>query len=162
MTRWYRTRRRLGGVAIASAVVLTGCSEAGDDTPAVAASPATTPADDAAAAADPVSCLVLDEPDPAPSLTADVSFDPDPPVVEGTTIVIVLSRDGEPVSGADVCVRAEMPEMTHAGIAHRAHEAGAGRYEVETTWGMRGRWSGHARVKVDGETLVVPIETSVG
>lgn len=78
-----------------------------------------------------------------------------------TEMMLTVTRDGEPVSGADVCIAADMTGMSHAGIGGMAMEMSAGMYSVPTKFAMRGSWDGEV-VVVDGDHAVrVPIRFEV-
>ena len=57
---------------------------------------------------------------------------------------VELTRDGEPLSGADVCVNTEMVGMTGMGYTAQARERRPGHYEV----GFRFEMSGDYRTNV--------------
>lgn len=129
-------------VGFVAAYVLAGGDEAGD--PAPIADEAT--ADDAAAGADDEAAGGDDEA-PARELDITVEPNPDPPKIEGTTFVVAVAEDGEPVAGAEVRVSLDMTEHSHSGVSDDAEETEPGRYEARLTFPMRGKWSGSARVQ---------------
>lgn len=122
-------------VGFVAAYVLAGGDEAGE--PAPTADQA-APADDDAGA---------DDEAPAPELDITVEPDPDPPKIEGTTFVVAVAEDGEPVTGADVSVSLGMTEHSHSGVSDDAEETEPGRYEARLSFPMRGKWAGSARVQ---------------
>ena len=75
-----------------------------------------------------------------------VATEPNPPLPQSTTMVVIVSRDGAPVSRATVCLSTPMSEMSHAGVSKQAEELGEGRYPMAVDFGMRGSWSGGAVV----------------
>ena len=75
-----------------------------------------------------------------PSYTVDVVANPDPPRPEGTTFLLTVRNGGRPVTGAKVCVAADMPEMQHPGLSSVARESSGGRYETRIQFGMGGNW----------------------
>ncbi|HEV2768069.1 MAG TPA: FixH family protein [Acidimicrobiales bacterium] len=83
-----------------------------------------------------------------------VASQPDPPTPRGTTFEIAVDRDGQPVSGATVCVSLDMAEMSHEASGGQAEETGPGRYQVGVDFGMRGTWEGTVFVTEPGETPV--------
>ncbi|MDQ4069916.1 MAG: copper resistance protein CopC, partial [Actinomycetota bacterium] len=95
-------------------------------------------------------------PDPAYSMT--FGSDPDPPKAERTTFALTVRRDGRPVSGANVCVRVNMPDMQHPGVSAVATERSPGRYDAELTFSMTGAWSGSVVVAERDRRVSVPIE----
>lgn len=80
-----------------------------------------------------------------------VATEPNPPAPEDTSIEVLVQQDGAPVSGAVVCVSAEMSEMNHAGVSKQTDELGEGRYGVEVDFGMRGPWRGSVVVIDPGQ-----------
>ncbi len=83
-----------------------------------------------------------------------VASEPDPPTPRGSTFRIAVDRDGQPVSGATVCMAADMTEMSHEPSGGRAEETEPGRYEVGVDFGMRGTWEGTVFVTEPGEERV--------
>ena len=75
-----------------------------------------------------------------PSYTVDVVANPDPPRPEGTTFLFTVRQGGRPVTGAKLCVAADMPEMQHPGLSSVARENPGGRYETRIQFGMGGNW----------------------
>ncbi len=91
-----------------------------------------------------------------------VSSEPDPPTPQDTSIEVLVQHDGAPVSGAVVCVSANMSEMNHAGVGGQADELGEGRYGVEVDFGMRGQWSGGILVIEPGQPAAsMPVSFNV-
>ena len=74
------------------------------------------------------------------SYSVDLSANPDPPRPEGTTFVLTLRHAGTVVTGAKVCLTADMPDMQHPGINYVAKENSGGRYEAKLLFGMGGSW----------------------
>lgn len=87
--------------------------------------------------------------EPESGYDVDVEPDPDPPKVEGTTLIVTVTDGGEPVTGATVRVAMEMDRHAHDGVTGQGEETEPGRYEVRVTFVMRGRWSGSVRVTAD-------------
>lgn len=111
-----------------------------------------TGGDDAAPAAGDVA-ETTDDPDagddgaePESDYDVDVQPDPDPPKVEGTTFVVTVTEDGEPVTDARVRIAMEMDRHAHEGVDGQGDETEPGRYEVPVTFVMRGQWSGNVSV----------------
>lgn len=75
-------------------------------------------------------------------------------LVSSTEMTLRVTRDGEPVTGATVCMVADMTGMSHAGISESAEEVSGGDYKLATRFGMRGRWDGEVIV-VDGDNAVL-------
>jgi copper transport protein len=93
------------------------------------------------------------QPDPAYSVTVD--SDPDPPRLEGTAFRITVRRDGRPVTGAKVCLTADMPDMQHPGVSRLAKEAQGGRYNVELKFEMAGAWAASVVITEPGRPVAL-------
>ena len=78
--------------------------------------------------------------DPAYDVT--VESEPDPPRAEGTTFLLSVRRDGEPVTGAKVCMDLDMPDMQHPGVSIVTTEDSPGRYGARLRFSMVGAWTG--------------------
>ena len=78
----------------------------------------------------------------------ELSFDA-PPAVGALDGEIVVTRDGAPVTGADVWVAAHMASHTHGASEVRAEEAGGGRYRVT---GLDASMAGEWQVEIDAVT----------
>ncbi|MBW3546914.1 MAG: FixH family protein [Actinobacteria bacterium] len=83
-----------------------------------------------------------------------VASEPDPPTPRDTTFEVAVDRDGQPVSGATVCLSLDMTEMSHEASGGQAEETEPGRYEVGVDFGMRGTWEGAVFVTEPGQTPV--------
>jgi hypothetical protein len=57
-----------------------------------------------------------------PTYTVEVVSNPQPPRPEGTTFQLTLRHEGRPITGAKVCLMADMPDMQHPGITSVATE----------------------------------------
>jgi hypothetical protein len=91
-----------------------------------------------------------------------VSSEPDPPTPRGSTFEIVVERDGQPVSGATVCMTLDMTEMSHGANGGRAEETQPGRYELSVDFGMRGTWEGTVFVTdAGGAPVAAPVSFDV-
>ena len=77
---------------------------------------------------------------PDDSYSVAVASDPDPPRPEGTTFRLTVRQGGRAVTGAKVCVTADMPTMLHPGLNTVAKELPGGRYETLVKFGMGGNW----------------------
>jgi len=87
-----------------------------------------------------------------------MTTDPNPPRAEGTTFHLVVRHDGKPVTGAAVCLTADMTEMHHEGINNLATETSGGAYDTRLTFGMRGPYAGTVIVTEPGKAAVaVPV-----
>jgi hypothetical protein len=99
---------------------------------------------------------------PDPAYTVARESDPSPPRAEGTTFHLTVRRDGKAVTGAKVCLAADMTEMHHAGIDNEAKEASGGRYDTTLKFGMRGPYAGSVIVVEPGRAAVsVPVTFEV-
>ena len=97
-----------------------------------------------------------------PSYTVDVVANPDPPRPEGTTFLLTLRQAGRPVTGAKVCLEANMPEMQHPGLNYVAKESAGGRYEARLQFGMGGNWSTSVTIaEPDKPVVAIPLKMSV-
>lgn len=152
-------------VAVAAAAFGGGFLLLGGDEPLPAEAPLTaSPAPAAAASPDTPSGPRCGDPageDPAYEVA--IVSEPDPPRVEGTTFRVEVTRAGEPVTGALVCLIADMSGMAHEGVFERAEEVAPGTYELSTRFVMRGHWTGSVRVfGPDGGAVRVPLSLNVG
>jgi len=73
-----------------------------------------------------------------PAYTVTMESDPSPPRAEGTTFHLTVRHNGNAVTGATVCVSADMTEMHHEGITDTAKEVSNGKYDIALKFGMRG------------------------
>lgn len=100
------------------------------------------------------------KPDAAYAVTMD--SDPNPPKAEGTTFHLTVRHDGKAVTGATVCMTADMTEMHHEGINNVAKEASGGRYDTRLKFGMRGPYAGSVIITEPGKSAVsVPVNFQV-
>ena len=102
----------------------------------------------------------LEEPQPDASYSAAFAA----PVDTGqSSHVLLLRRDGRPVSGTDVCVGTEMEGMTGMGMSAEARELSPGRYEVPLRFPMAGTWEVVVAVGRDEGTpeVVIPMKVDV-
>ncbi len=100
---------------------------------------------------------------PDDSYSVTVASDPDPPRPEGTTFRLTLRQGGRVVTGAKVCIAADMPSMEHPGLNLVAKEAPGGRYEMAIKFGMGGSWKASVTIAEPGKPVVsvtVPIEVA--
>jgi len=108
---------------------------------------------------------------PAKECQMDAVADPsfavefvNPLSVEPTTQTLRITRNGAPVTGAQVCLRADMGgigRMSGMGVSDVAREAAPGEYDVPVRFEMGGRWDGTVIVARPGAKPVripVPIE----
>lgn len=147
-------------VGFVAAYLLAGGDEAGEPAPIADEATDGAGADNATAGAD-NAAAGADEEAPAPELDITVEPDPDPPKIEGTTFVVAVTEDGEPVTGAEVSVSLDMTEHSHSGVSDEAEETEPGRYEARLTFPMRGKWAGSARVQA-GDASEVTESISYG
>lgn len=100
---------------------------------------------------------------PDDSYSVAVVSDPDPPRPEGTTFRLTVRQDGRAVTGAKVCMIADMPTMQHPGLSTVAKEGLGGRYETVVRFGMGGSWKASVTIAEPGKPVVsvtVAIEVS--
>jgi hypothetical protein len=94
--------------------------------------------------------------------SVDVLAAPDPPRPEGTTFSITPRRDGTPVTGAKVCLIADMPDMEHPALNAATRETSPGRYETRIQFGMGGTWKTAVTVaEPDKPVVSLPITIQV-
>ncbi len=99
---------------------------------------------------------------PDASYSVTTNSDPSPPRPEGATFHLTVLHNGAPVTGAKVCVTANMPTMLHAGISQTAKEVSGGRYDVDLKFSMDGSWAGTVTIAPQGQPAVsVPVAIEV-
>ncbi len=75
---------------------------------------------------------------------------------------IEVTRDGEPVAGAIVCLDVAMVGMSAMGMGGIAEEIVPGIYETSIIFEMSGEWSGTILVSEPGESPVsIPVRFEV-
>ena len=89
----------------------------------------------------------------------------EPPEVNLSTYHLRVTKDGEPVRGAQVCMRLDMGgrgNMSGMGASNVAREVSPGRYEISIRLVMAGYWRG-AVIVDEGEDkpVAVPLEIDV-
>ncbi|MDQ6727196.1 MAG: FixH family protein [Actinomycetota bacterium] len=100
------------------------------------------------------------QPDPSYGVAVDSS--PNPPKPDGTTFHLAVSHDGTAVTGAKVCLTADMTDMQHAGVSDVSKEAAAGVYDATINFGMGGAWSAAVTIAEPGKPVVtVPVKFQV-
>jgi len=105
-------------------------------------------------------CSSASKPDSTYSVAMD--SDPNPPRAEGTTFHLTVRHDGKAVTGAKVCLTADMTEMHHEGIDNEATEASGGKYDTTLKFGMRGPYAGSVIIVESGKQAVsVPVTFQV-
>ena len=89
----------------------------------------------------------------------------EPPDVNLTLYHLLVSRGGQPVRGAKVCMRADMGGlggMSGMGTSNAAREVSPGRYEISIRFEMSGFWQ--STVIVDdgrGRPVSIPFDIRV-
>lgn len=102
-------------------------------------------------------CAVETEPDPAYAAALQ-----NPPSTGEVAYRLFVTRSGEPVTGAQVCLRADMADMSAMRVSDDAVEVEPGLYEVEVRFEMAGRWDGTVLVSDGGaESVAVPVSFDV-
>lgn len=103
-------------------------------------------------------CATETEPDPAYAVALQ-----DPPSTGEVAYRLSVTRNGEPVTGARVCLSAAMGGISGMGVSDDAVEVDAGVYEVEVRFEMAGPWDGTVLVNEGGEeSVAVPLSFRVG
>lgn len=96
------------------------------------------------------------------SYTVDLVSNPEPPRPEGTTLQLTLRHEGRPITGAKVCLMADMPDMQHPGVSAVAKEGPGGRYEARFQFGMGGSWRTAVTIaEPDKPVISVPLTIQV-
>lgn len=145
-------------VLAAAATALAGCG--GSSTASTSPQTGASTAASGGSSADPV-CKAASQTDPAYSLQLQTT--PNPPTAAGTLFSLAISRDGKPVTGAKVCLAADMSTMPSMEIASSAAEKSAGNYQLQLKLPMRGPWEGNAIVVQPGQPAVrVPVSFNAG
>ncbi len=89
----------------------------------------------------------------------------EPPEVNTSTYHLLVTKDGEPLSGALVCMRVDMGgrgNMSGMGTSNVAREVSPGRYEIAIRLVMAGYWRGAVIVNEPGlKAVAVPLEIDV-
>jgi len=108
---------------------------------------------------------------PGTECLADAVTDPSyavefltPISVDPTTHTLRITRNGEPVTGAQVCMRADMGRggMSGMGVSNVAHETAPGVYDVPLQFEMGGSWDATVLVTTGVRKPVkVPIPVEV-
>ena len=99
---------------------------------------------------------------PDAAYTVSVDSDPSPARAEGTTFHLTVKHSGKAVTGATVCMTADMTEMHHEGINNTAKEASGGTYDTTLKFGMRGPYAGSVIIAEPGKPAVaVPVAFQV-
>jgi hypothetical protein len=102
-------------------------------------------------------CAVETEPDPAYAVELQ-----DIPSTRVIAYRMSVTRDGDPVTGAQVCLSADMAGMSAMGVTDDAVEVDTGIYEVAVRFAMAGPWDGTVLVSEDGaESIAVPLSFNV-
>ncbi len=154
-------------VAFGAAFLLTGGGGETATDPvtdvAAATSSSTTEAPSSGTSDDDANPCVVDEVVPVEEAGYEVTVatEPDPPAPQATTVEVLVQRDGAPVAGATVCMRADMSDMNHGGVNKQAEELGEGRYEMAVDFGMRGSWSGGVLIVESGQGASAPVSFNV-
>lgn len=84
------------------------------------------------------------------------------PVLPGQDLVLEITRDGQPVTGAWVCATLAPQDFPGAPVGAEGSPLGAGRYAVPLDLSAAGPWSGTVLVSEDGSPEVaVPVRLEV-
>lgn len=103
---------------------------------------------------------------PAHASTTDlaitVEMTPDPLSLERTRFRIRVTRGGARVTGAQVCLIADMPGIAMPAVPAQATQTSPGSYEASVRFPIGGDWDGVVLVGDPGEPLMVkPISFDV-
>jgi hypothetical protein len=85
-----------------------------------------------------------------------------PVSVADTSHEIVVTRDGRPLTGIEVCVNTEMVGMTGMGYSATAQERSPGHYAVPFRFGMEGDYRTNIVAKEIGGEIGIPLTVKVG
>jgi hypothetical protein len=99
-----------------------------------------------------------------PGYAAVVATKPEPPRSAGTDILVDVRHNGQPLSGASVCLTADMVGMPMGGPPnYKARQTAPGTYDVFIAFGMGGTWAGQLVVSSGGRpVLSQPVTFNVG
>lgn len=102
-------------------------------------------------------CATETETDPSYAVELE-----NPPSTREVAYLLRVSRNGEPVTGAQVCLSADMGGMSGMGVSDDAVEVEPGVYEVEVRFEMAGPWDGTVLVSEGGEdSVAIPLSFDV-
>ncbi len=89
-----------------------------------------------------VGCGAADTPATATAdLQISLRFDPDPPTVGASTVIITLvNASGSPVDDATLAVHGDMEHEGMASVDREVTESTNGEYRVPFEWSMGGAW----------------------
>ncbi len=79
-----------------------------------------------------------------------------------STHVLRVTRDGRPVSGAEVCINTEMAGMSGMGYTARGHELNPGRYRVGFRYAMPGDYRANVVTRKGAHEVSTPLTVKVG
>lgn len=86
----------------------------------------------------------------------------DEPRIEVLTYRVAITREGEDVEGADVCLSAYMQGMSAMATTDAGEEVSPGIYELSLTFEMGGRWSGRVLVAERGRPVAaIPLTLEI-
>ncbi|MDP9387918.1 MAG: FixH family protein [Actinomycetota bacterium] len=84
------------------------------------------------------------------------------PSSDVTRYRLSIRRDGQRITGADVCLNAYLRGMSAVAVADHGREVARGVYEVSLVFEMGGRWRGRVLVAEPGRRVVaVPLDLEV-
>jgi hypothetical protein len=147
----------VAGVAVIAFVIALLAFRGGSKSSVDVATGGVTPGTSGAASAG-----LCGEGQPDPTYTLAVDSDPNPPRPEGTTFHLTVRHNGTPVTGAKVCLAANMPTMQHAGVSITSKEVSGGRYDAALKFSMEGSWEGTVTVAEPGKPVVsMPVTIQV-
>ena len=147
----------VGAAVVAFVVALLAMGVGGSDSPSNTA--ATGPETNTTVSSGECGIGTLDT-----SYTVNMTSDPNPPRPDGTTFHIAVKHNGDPVTGAKVCLSADMPDMQHPGVNKTAQEQPGGVYDAQLKFSMVGSWVASVTILEPGKsavalTMVIQIPT---
>ena len=84
-----------------------------------------------------------------------------PVTIDQTMHEIVVTRDGRPLTGVEVCVNTEMIGMSGMAYSATAQERSPGHYEVPFRFGMKGAYRTRIIAKETGGEVGIPLTVKV-
>lgn len=93
----------------------------------------------------------------APNPAVNIALEPTPPTVDLMMYRLKVTENGQPVSGARVCLRADMGgagNMSGMGTTAEAREMKPGEYHIMIRFEMSGHWDVYGLVQKPGQDPV--------
>lgn len=84
------------------------------------------------------------------------------PLTQQGAVRMTVTRDGQPVTGASLCLSSVMVGMEDMGASDEANEVAPGIYEAEPGFEMAGQWTGTVVItEADGPDAALPLSFDV-